>query len=503
MSFSTRLWLTSAKRCLISNSFISILAIISVLTRFFWIGRESLWLDEAASITLANSAGIQEAINHLNYATWLDNHPIFYYFILHYWIKFFGTSEIALRSLSAVFGIAIIVFTYYVGKELIDKNIGILASILLLVNPTNLYYSQEARVYTLTSLLILLSTYFFFESLSKQNTRQFLCYVLTSTVLIYTDYIGLLVLGIHMLFGLINVLIQKNAEMLEKLLLAFMAIMILYSPWLPNLSSCRGATWMRPPTLEHAFDVLIEDIGIRSRDVNALFGPVIPNLFFSLIIGMVVIIFAAGIIQSLQKMTAFSSLIAMISTIPIIMFLISIYIIPIYNLRQISPYVPEIALMIAVGYTRMQYLSSKLGSYRLEIDIYKFIVALILLIFIALNSISMYVQYTNDAKEDWRGVAKFVGRNVQEKDVILINARYCIDPFNYYFKKYGFEEVYGVSSIGQTKSRIPGYKRIWLILLYNTFTEKNFADLLNQSDKHYEIMRKSYIGGIYLARFDL
>jgi uncharacterized membrane protein len=504
MSFGIRSWAINAKKCSISNSFIVILAVISVLTRFFWIGRESLWLDEAASITLANSAGIQEAINHLQYATWLDQHPIFYYFILHYWIKFFGTSEIALRSLSAIFGIAIIIFTYYVGKELIGKNIGFLASILVLANPTNLYYSQEARMYTLTSLLILVSTYFFFESLSKQNARQFLCYVLTSTILIYTDYIGLLVLGIHLLFGLLNVLIQKNAEILEKLLVAFTAILILYSPWLPNLYSCKGATWMRPPTLEQAFSLLIEDIGIRSRDVNTLFGPVIPNLLFSLIIGIVLIILAAGIIQSLQNMTEFSSLVAMICIIPIIMIFISIYIVPIYNGRQISSFVPEIALMIAVGYTRMQYLTSKLGSYLLKIDIYKFnIFALILLIFIVINSNSMYVLYTTDSKEDWRGLAKNVAGSVQKNDVILINARYCIDPFNYYFKNYGFEEVYGVQNIDQVKLRVPGYKRVWLILLYNTITEKNLTDLLNKSEKHYEIKRKSYTGGIRLVRFDL
>src|SRR5687767_10835676 len=57
-----------------------------------------VWLDEANSVLIADRSmsGILEALRR-------DNNLPLYYFLLSFWIRLFGDSEIALRSLSAVF----------------------------------------------------------------------------------------------------------------------------------------------------------------------------------------------------------------------------------------------------------------------------------------------------------------------------------------------------------------------------------------------------------------
>ena len=59
---------------------------------------QSLWRDEAFSYLLA-----KKNIIEIIFLTAKDYNPPLYYLILHFWIKIFGHSEIALRSLSLIF----------------------------------------------------------------------------------------------------------------------------------------------------------------------------------------------------------------------------------------------------------------------------------------------------------------------------------------------------------------------------------------------------------------
>ena len=93
------------------------LIIFSIISRFLFIGKESLWLDEAWSIDLARNTKFPNIINYFVNKKWPVPHPFFYFFILDIWVTFFGTTEVALRSLSAVFGIIIILSVYYIGSK--------------------------------------------------------------------------------------------------------------------------------------------------------------------------------------------------------------------------------------------------------------------------------------------------------------------------------------------------------------------------------------------------
>jgi uncharacterized membrane protein len=59
---------------------------------------QNLWRDEAFSYLLA-----KEPISKMLPLTAGDFSPPLYYIVLHYWMSIFGTSEVALRSLSTLF----------------------------------------------------------------------------------------------------------------------------------------------------------------------------------------------------------------------------------------------------------------------------------------------------------------------------------------------------------------------------------------------------------------
>jgi uncharacterized membrane protein len=81
--------------------------------------------------------------------------------MLHFWMLLFGQSEIAVRALSACLGIISVLLIYKVGRELYNRKIGLIASLLMTISTFAIYSSQEARQYSLLLLLTLLSFLFF------------------------------------------------------------------------------------------------------------------------------------------------------------------------------------------------------------------------------------------------------------------------------------------------------------------------------------------------------
>ena len=58
---------------------------------------------------------------------------------------------------------------YAVGRQLFNKQVGLVAALILALSSFNITYSQEARMYTLMVLLALLSMYFFWRFLQQSN----------------------------------------------------------------------------------------------------------------------------------------------------------------------------------------------------------------------------------------------------------------------------------------------------------------------------------------------
>ncbi len=97
---------------------LSAIVLIGASLRLYQLGTQSIWFDEAFSVWVAK-AGVLQIIQ----TTAKDTHPPLYYFILHYWMAIFGDSELAVRGLSAFFGILAIPMVYVIGRQLFDGGV--------------------------------------------------------------------------------------------------------------------------------------------------------------------------------------------------------------------------------------------------------------------------------------------------------------------------------------------------------------------------------------------
>lgn len=131
-----------------------IILALATFLRFFRIGSQSLWADEGNSVVMAH-----RSLAEITVAAAADIHPPLYYWLLSLWVRIFGDSEIALRALSAVWGILTVWLVYQVGSRLVDRRTGLVAALFAAINPFLIYYSQEVRMYAQVTALAALLFY--------------------------------------------------------------------------------------------------------------------------------------------------------------------------------------------------------------------------------------------------------------------------------------------------------------------------------------------------------
>jgi mannosyltransferase len=133
------------------------LTIAAAILRFATIDVQSYWFDEALTAKLLRLP-LGEMLSQLPDT---ELTPPLYYVVAWPWAHVLGTDEAALRALSALFGIAVVPVAYLIARELFERRGAALATAALVAfNPLLVWYSQEARPYSLLVLLCALSLLF-------------------------------------------------------------------------------------------------------------------------------------------------------------------------------------------------------------------------------------------------------------------------------------------------------------------------------------------------------
>lgn len=118
------------------------------------VAKFSIWFDEAFGSYL-----IRFDYWKLTTYTAADVHPPFYYWLLKTWSIFFGNTELGIRSMSIFFGIVTIIFAFLLVLRLFGRRAAYVTLIFLVLSPVFVRYSQEGRMYTVLTAIILAATY--------------------------------------------------------------------------------------------------------------------------------------------------------------------------------------------------------------------------------------------------------------------------------------------------------------------------------------------------------
>ena len=169
-----------AYRWMIAAAFLAAVAV-----RFGGLTRESLWLDEGWTLRLS-AGGPGDVVR----ACAQDVHPPLYFLLFAAWTKALGTSDVAMRALSAVLGVLAVVATAGMARRLVGPRAALVATWIAALSPLLVRYAQDARPYALLVVLATTSSWAFAAYAHAPSRTRWLVWLVPSVLLPWTHVLG-------------------------------------------------------------------------------------------------------------------------------------------------------------------------------------------------------------------------------------------------------------------------------------------------------------------------
>ncbi len=209
---------------------VGLLVVVGLLLRLPNLIELGLWRDEGSTYFDALPTEWSEVFKTIIYS---ELNPPAFFIVMHQWMQWFGTNEVVFKLPAYVLGILLIPAIYGLGCVAYSKTTGVLAAAIAAFAPDAIYYSQEARPYTLTALLCCLVMVFYFNLLKSPRQRiTQLGFIVCGALLLYSQYTGSLLivsLGITTLY----LWWRPKTIPLGPFVWVFGMIGALFLPWVP------------------------------------------------------------------------------------------------------------------------------------------------------------------------------------------------------------------------------------------------------------------------------
>jgi uncharacterized membrane protein len=468
--------------------------LLGLLLRFVELGSESIWLDEVTSIIIAR-------MDLPSVVAWAagDIHPPLYYATLHSWLAL-GESEFAVRSLSAVLGVLSILVLYALAAELFGHRVGWVAALFLALSPLHIWYSQEARMYVMLTLWVLTSSYLVVLALRRQQRRYWLGYVAISTLALYTHY--------YALFGLLfqNALAlywlwRNQRPGWQRWVWAQLAIVMLFSPWLPILYrqvTTGGGGWVQRsigrPTLRALFDTwLFFSIGLDNQLYPVWLRRVSYVLFALAAVSAIVHALRPerGAEARSDREGLWFCLLYLCLPVGAAWLLSQFK--PMYTVRYLLAFLPAYCILLAKGLVSLRRPA-----------------AVLLTVFLASTMlIGNWNMWRSARNPDWRGLTSHVLEQAQDGDVVLFSPRWNAKPFEYYSR--GRIDINMDLPIPVTASATQTviediasqYQRVWLVWARGHYSDPDGLVKQRLDQQHTALAEHPFRGVDQLLLYDL
>jgi len=389
---------------------------------------QSIWRDEAFSSLLS-----QKNIGEMLSLTAKDSNPPLYYLLLHYWMKFFGNSEIALRSVSLIF-FCLGAYVFFLFLRNIFNHSSRRSAIylsLFVVNPVLHYYAFEARMYTMFGFFALASYYFFL----KKNYKFYSIFIFLGLL---THYFMIFVLLSQILY-LYSV--RKKTNNNKTYLRSLSISCLLFLPWilfvLISKPSVNNSFWITKPKIE----TLIQLPGIIFTGYEPGFQ--LQYSILTLISILLTIILYSVSLRTLKLKKSLHD--NKSKNLILYLFIWSLFIpLIILVVSFIKPiFLPRYLIFSTMGLLLF-------FSYILP-KTHKFTEIALFTILITISLIYAQIQTLTRTKANIREVAKVIKALIKPDDVVYVTHEFNFHPLQYYINN---KQIY---IYGKTYEQLPWY----------------------------------------------
>lgn len=396
-----------------------------------------MWLDEAfgLSVTKAGQNALWSGVSE-------NHHPPLFHFLQEYWIQL-GESEFILRLLSALFGTVSVPLIFLLGKRIAGKGVALSAAWLSAFSPLLIWYSQEARSYSLLIFIGLAAMLAAVNLFFKPNFGWAGLFIVTMTAAIYTHYGAFLLVPLQLC--LIVFLTARRQCRKKAVLLWLLSWIFIFGSYWP---------WLRSPAARDFLNIL--KTGSYPVHFAADRLGLDPHGYMNILIIFLALVIVIGTFLSFRILQKHDRLwITLRNQRWFLKLLVSLFFIFLvvsvipraYSIKKqlviIWPYV-----LLFFGWVwPWEHKNKKLLAVVLSFSL---IFSLVNIFFIP--------------KDQWRQTVDYIHAQSQIGDLVLLLPNYMTFPFDYYDKgkmiRVGVEPL---SFISQLDSIFKNHGRIWLV----------------------------------------
>ncbi|MCX6689320.1 MAG: glycosyltransferase family 39 protein, partial [Methanoregula sp.] len=382
-----------------------LLTVIGLFLRLYNLGFNSLWLDEAS--TCFASKSLHEI---WQVTTAGEFNPPLFYWVEHIMLMF-GNNEIILRIIPALLGVLTIPLVYLIGKEFIDRNVGIIAAAAFAVSPFLIYYSQEARAYSMMLFFVAAAMVFYLKALKTNDLTNWALFGVFSALAFWAHFYAFTIIAALFLYAVIIKLphIKTAIHDLKMLVLGAVVFVVLCSPLILVTIQLFVTRTASAPTYG------IQGLGIISETFRQVAG------FNEYALFLLFALFVIGIIQAFlidKNKGIFLVLLTVLTFVVSYVLSFKMPMQPRYLIFMSISFFVAIAISYKVFYT----LVNNRGV------VYGFVAVLCI---ISAPTLASY--YSGYSKEDWRGFAGVIQQKTNPGDQIIFVPGYMSQPFDYFY----------------------------------------------------------------------
>lgn len=376
--------------------------------RFYHIDFQSIWLDEIHTMNEANpKVGF---LNLYDIITSGEQMPPFYFYSLYFLFKIFGYTTFVARVYSAIVGVVSVFSIYLLGKEIMNKKTGIIAALLVTVNPFHLYYSQEARPYIFLFLFSALAFCYLIKFLKLPNKRNALYYGFFASLMLCSHFFGLFVLFAQYLILLLFLLLSEKKDRKQFFINAFISGIVTLVLFIPAIKifikvSEIKVFWIPAPTLD-VYTLIFKEFFGNSETILTLLSFIFLFYFIKLSKEKDIPITYDSIIHNklIFSFVIFIPTTVVILLIPLIRSYLSI---PMIISRYFITVLPGIIILISIGICQIKN------------RIIQFGILAIFVIFSLTDIVVVKNYFTAVSKAQFRESTNFIINNNSKKEPVV------------------------------------------------------------------------------------
>jgi len=404
------------------NKYIIAILIFGLALRLVAIN-QSLWLDEAIGALVVRDYSYAGILNNFMR---FDNHPPLYYLTLKFWTDIFGYSEVSLRFPSIIFGIATIYLAFLIARKISNgklKGFPEITAIILATSQFHIYYSQEARMYSMAAFFSSAAIYSFINTFKKDSDKWWILFSVSITILLFTDYAPVFLLPVFWLYGY---LMKRNKIWRLKFIASHITLLIFGYFWLPTFlyQSGRGRWlletlpgWRRVAggaTLKQALLVWMKFVFGRLSFPR--------KIFYYTLVGLASAPFIISFIKLVfTKKPKYMDLIDLWLIAPLALGFVASFWFPAFVYFRFLYVLPAFYLLVswAISSFTIKTIKNILVTLLVGVNLFGWVI---------------YISDENQQREQWRQAVLFIEKTAQINDIVIFEFTQPFAPYKWYAK---------------------------------------------------------------------